>query len=268
MRVDIAPSAGRRSITVPLGPMRLLGRPHAGRQHVARQAFLVDPDDRSVVEPDPDGGALMISTTIERLEDHLTAVTGRSGPPLRFWPTGTAAPGASHQTVLIDSAWRSVCRALRGLDTRRSVPEVEAALEDTLLSAFLFGLPHSRSTDLYAHPVEVGADGDAKRARVWIEQHYAEPITVAGIARAVGVSVRQLQYVCVRAYGVSPMALVRAVRLDEARRLLLGAASGEHDATVSAIAHRCGFGHLGRFAAAYRERFGETPSTTARRTRP
>lgn len=32
--------------------------------------------------------------------------------------------------------------------------------------------------------------------------------------------------------------------------------------TVLDVAARCGFGHAGRFAAAYRERFGESPSRT------
>jgi len=34
--------------------------------------------------------------------------------------------------------------------------------------------------------------------------------------------------------------------------------------TVSAVAHRWGFAHLGRFASAYRARFGESPSVTLR----
>ena len=37
--------------------------------------------------------------------------------------------------------------------------------------------------------------------------------------------------------------------------------------TVSEVAYRWGFTHLGRFAGAYRERFGETPSQTLRSTR-
>jgi AraC-like DNA-binding protein len=34
--------------------------------------------------------------------------------------------------------------------------------------------------------------------------------------------------------------------------------------TVAAVAHRWGFAHLGRFAYAYRARFGVSPSETLR----
>ena len=35
--------------------------------------------------------------------------------------------------------------------------------------------------------------------------------------------------------------------------------------TVAAAAHRWGFAHLGRFASAYREKYGVAPSETLRR---
>ena len=40
--------------------------------------------------------------------------------------------------------------------------------------------------------------------------------------------------------------------------LLLGSADPAHT-TVAAIAHRWGFTHLGRFAAAHKKKFGNTP---------
>src|SRR6185295_650419 len=51
----------------------------------------------------------------------------------------------------------------------------------------------------------------------------------------------------------------RDLLLERVRRELLRASP---EATTTEIAMRCGIGHLGRFAAAYRERYGETPSTT------
>jgi AraC-like DNA-binding protein len=53
------------------------------------------------------------------------------------------------------------------------------------------------------------------------------------------------------------------VRLDRAQAQLSRPPSA--DTTVADIAHRWGFAHLGRFAAAYRARFGSTPSQTLHR---
>ena len=57
---------------------------------------------------------------------------------------------------------------------------------------------------------------------------------------------------------MSPMRMVREVRLELARKELGRDGRG----TVADIAMNCGFGHLGRFAQAYAERFGEQPSDT------
>ena len=56
---------------------------------------------------------------------------------------------------------------------------------------------------------------------------------------------------------------LRQVRLARARNELI---HGDPDVlTVSAVAVRWGFGHLGRFGAAYHVRYGEPPSRTLRR---
>lgn len=59
---------------------------------------------------------------------------------------------------------------------------------------------------------------------------------------------------------MSPMAYLRQVRLarahEDARR------GGVR--SVAEVAHRWGFSHLGRFAAAYAARYGAVPSETLR----
>ena len=64
-------------------------------------------------------------------------------------------------------------------------------------------------------------------------------------------------------HGVSPMRYVRNHRLQRAREDLLGAGA----LAVSEVALHWGFTHLGRFAAEYRRRFGESPSSTRARAR-
>jgi AraC-like DNA-binding protein len=58
---------------------------------------------------------------------------------------------------------------------------------------------------------------------------------------------------------------VRAVRVRHAHRDLWSA--DPTDNTVAAIAHRWGFTHLGRFAAAHKALYGETPTQTLRAAR-
>jgi transcriptional regulator GlxA family with amidase domain len=74
--------------------------------------------------------------------------------------------------------------------------------------------------------------------------------------------VRSLQEGFRQHVGVSPMAYLRRVRLEHAHAELSEPRDGQR--SVAAVAHRWGFGHLGRFAAAYRERYGVSPSDTLR----
>lgn len=60
------------------------------------------------------------------------------------------------------------------------------------------------------------------------------------------------------------MTYLRDDRLRRARETLLAAAPGA--TTVGAVASGLGLLHLGRFAAAYRNAFGEAPSDTLNRS--
>jgi transcriptional regulator GlxA family with amidase domain len=89
-----------------------------------------------------------------------------------------------------------------------------------------------------------------------------QPWTTAALARSVSVSVRSLQDGFARSIGVSPTRYLRDVRLDRVHEDLRTA--DPHTATVSQVAGRWGFLYLSRFAAAYRQRFGQSPSETLR----
>lgn len=100
------------------------------------------------------------------------------------------------------------------------------------------------------------------RLRTVLDDHGAEEITMLDIAAALDVSLRTLQHSVREELGTTPSAMLRQARLAKARSRLLEA---EDDATtVTDIATRCGFAHLGRFASAYRTAYGESPSATLR----
>jgi TolB-like protein len=105
---------------------------------------------------------------------------------------------------------------------------------------------------------------DVKKALDLLKADPSRERSIDELAQACGVARRTLQKHFRRFVGRTARQLRVELRLDEVRRELLRARS---DASVTEIAARCGIGHLGRFAATYRERYGETPSATLRRRR-
>jgi AraC-like DNA-binding protein len=84
--------------------------------------------------------------------------------------------------------------------------------------------------------------------------------SVNEISATLGISSRTLSTCCEEYLGLPPRRYLCLHRLQLARRELRNA---DPDVTrVSEIARRHGFGGLGRFAAAYREQFGELPSVS------
>jgi transcriptional regulator GlxA family with amidase domain len=79
-----------------------------------------------------------------------------------------------------------------------------------------------------------------------------------------GVGERALAKIFESRRGMSPMRYVTERRLAAAHSRLLRASAADE---VTEIATDLGFTHLGRFAIAYREVFGESPSQTLRQGR-
>jgi AraC-like DNA-binding protein len=95
-----------------------------------------------------------------------------------------------------------------------------------------------------------------------IEERPMEIVTASDIAQAVGLSVRALDEGFRRHVGSSPMAYLREVRMARAHLELV--ASDPDMTTATLIACTWGFGNYGRFALAYRRRYGCTPRETLR----
>jgi transcriptional regulator GlxA family with amidase domain len=91
----------------------------------------------------------------------------------------------------------------------------------------------------------------------------AMPIRMEQVAEAAGCSVRTLGAVFRRFRETTPLAALHAIRLDEVQaELSRGATIG----SVANVVYRYGFTNLGRFASAYRLRFGAAPSETRKRS--
>jgi len=90
-----------------------------------------------------------------------------------------------------------------------------------------------------------------------------QTMCLADMCSEIGVSHRTLHMACQEFLGMSAMRYARMRRLDTVREALKQ--SDPRRASVTDIAMRFGFWELDRFAAAYRQRFGEPPSSTLRR---
>jgi AraC-like DNA-binding protein len=130
---------------------------------------------------------------------------------------------------------------------------------DPLVESLIHGLllvadhPHRHALAASAQP----GPAVVRNAIDLIEAGPHLPLTTSTLARQCHVSARTLQEGFRRHLGMSPMAYLRVVRLRRAHRDLRSA--NPSDGSVASIAHRWGFTHLGRFAAAHKTMFGETP---------
>lgn len=204
----------------------------------------------------PDGDRLQIALAKPALLRRL-AVLLDDDPrePLRFEPALdlSLAPGRS-----LAGHVRLAMQDLHDEDGSGQ-PGVMEALEEFLLTAILLGQPHSYSERLKRRERTI-APRDVKRALDYIrDRAEASNLGIEAIASAAGVPGRTLFQHFRDHLGTTPMGYVRDLRLRRAREALLSAGAGQG---VTGIALACGFSHLGRFAAEYRGRYGESPSRT------
>jgi AraC-like DNA-binding protein len=137
-----------------------------------------------------------------------------------------------------------------------------AYLENLIIDGLLLAQPHNYR-DALALAASAPRSGAVRRAAELLHDHTDQVWSTATLAAAVSVSARTLQEGFARSFGVPPMTYLRTIRLDRVHADLV--AADPATVTISSVAARWGFVHPGRFAAAYRRRFGVSPSATVLR---
>ncbi|MFK4548141.1 AraC-like DNA-binding protein [Streptomyces tendae] len=195
------------------------------------------------------------------LEDDLSAILGRRVVrPIQFGDRldlskGRGADFARVLRLLQDDVGEPS-------ELARQHPVMASHLGRLARSALLMSQPHNYSDELYDDRRSCLPSAIQRVVDV-IEDDPMQVSSAADIAKIACISLRALEKGFVREFGIPPMAYLRQVRLSRARNELV---HGEPDVlTVSAVALRWGFGHLGRFGALYQRRYGEPPSRTLRR---
>ncbi|NMH95793.1 AraC family transcriptional regulator [Pseudonocardia acidicola] len=245
--------------------------PLTGRLHTWTGAdrVLADPDTAAVYRPDGatmlhgwSGGGGLVGLKIDRatLETelaHLLDAPVRG--PVALASTLDVGHGPGRQ-------WWALARSLLELLTTPDGPLTRPLVARPLAHAVIAGLLHTVDhpyRSLLAASPATPPPAAIRQAVDLLESEPETPFTAVDVARAVGLSVRSLQEGFARHVGVPPMTYLRQVRLRRAHADLVAADPAR--CGVAEVATRWGFTHLGRFAAAYRRRYGTSPSETLRR---
>ena len=152
------------------------------------------------------------------------------------------------------------CRLARRRPDLLAHREVARALEQDLLVALVNALADCR-------PLAVDKRRE-RHARIMarfedlLSGQRGGQLSTSELCRAMDVPERTLRMCSLAFVGRSPASYARLRRLNLVRAALTRSEPGT--ASVSAIAREHGFSEAGRFAAAYRALFDETPSTTLR----
>jgi AraC-like DNA-binding protein len=234
---------------------------HAGYEVVATPSTGVVFRPGSPVYTRHDANTAELAVKIERraLEEELAGLLGHPiEGPIDLPPAIDLSAGPGH-------SWNRLVRLLRDeLAYPQSLiyqPLIAEQLRSTVLGGLLLSMPH-RYHDELTSPATAGPPRAIRRVVEAVNEEPERPLTVADLARIAGMSVRSLQEGFRRHLGAAPMAYLQQVRLERAHEDLRKADPAR--VTVAAVAHRWGFAHLGRFASAYRARFGAAPSETLR----
>lgn len=134
-------------------------------------------------------------------------------------------------------------------------------IEQLLITTLLYTQPHNYQEFLES-PVKLVAPRHVIRAKEYMQEHLTESMDVNQLAEVTGISSRTLYKAFQKYCNTSPIAWLKHQKAQAIQKDLLAAQPGE---TVTDITMRWGVYNLGKFAAYYRDVFGELPSETMRR---
>lgn len=160
----------------------------------------------------------------------------------------------------VDGALRdAVMRLLRLLDSPRDIGVLEPLIMREILYRLLIG-------DQGARLLKIARDNSRTQrianAIAWLKLHYAEPLRIEDLAREACMSASGLYHHFRAVTAMSPLQYQKCLRLQEARRLMVGELL---DAATAG--YRVGYASASQFSREYSRLFGEPPHRNVRRLR-
>jgi AraC-like DNA-binding protein len=229
-----------------------------------------DPTRAAVYRPVGDidldwpGTCRLLSVKIDRaaLERELdAALDQRIVSPLLLGSSFDLVDGPGRTWTALVRLLHDELRDASGLAAQ---PRMAARWRDMVVSGLALTVEHPYGEE----PAGMRGPRRPRTVKRALDAMHAEPwrqYTATDLAKVAGVGVRVLQEGFRQHVGMSPLTYLRRLRLDGVHAEL--SRSDPWQVTISEVAYRWGFTHLGRFAGAYRARYGQAPSRTLRERR-
>jgi AraC family transcriptional regulator len=177
-----------------------------------------------------------------------------SGPELNFYSTSIAPRLFFEDRALWDTASKLRTLIERGSSVHRLYAEALGIVLLHELARF------NTEGDCAAARVHGGlAAWQRRKAADYIEEHLAEPISLAALARLVRLSPNYFCRAFSQSFGMPPQRYHARQRIERAKTLL-----AEHGGSVADVGLSVGYGEASAFSAAFRRVSGLTPSSYRR----
>ncbi|MEE2032795.1 AraC family transcriptional regulator [Rhodococcus chondri] len=217
------------------------------------QASVFRPDTAATISRWTDDCEI-VGVKLERdyLHREMARILGRPDMQLPAQVDLTTESGRSWMTLL-----RSIVEQLKADESLWNNPLVAEQLSGALTSSFILAvMPDDADPAAGARPRII------KRVLDRLHADPSQPWTTAEMAALAGVSARRLQEGFREYLGVCPRDYLLNLRLERIHEALAGGNAAE--LSVTDVALSWGITHTGRFAAAYRRKYGVAPSETLR----
>jgi AraC family ethanolamine operon transcriptional activator len=168
---------------------------------------------------------------------------------------------AARRMQLLTATSESMAALLACIESTPEDRDLARALDEPLASQVRTVLETSVPTPETSMRTQRAAA--VARACRFIDSYLGRPIGLAELCARCDVGVRTLEYGFRQFYDTTPIGFIKSQRLSRTRAAL--ARAGAQPVSISAIARRMGFTHMGQYAQDYRSLFGESPTMTLRR---
>ena len=163
---------------------------------------------------------------------------------------GEAPVKAMNVSSLDPDLLNAVVRIMRLLEK----PDEEAMLLPLIKREIVFRLLKSNQGPRLAHIVAGGESRRISRAIENLRTHIDQPLRVENMARELGMSVSGFHHHFKSVTAMSPLQFLKQLRLQEARRLMLG-----EDMDAASAGFRVGYDDPSHFSREYKRHFGAPP---------